>query len=43
MDWEGSINLSWTLKGDDELEELNLGAMILSENRKGEITSLTAS
>ena len=31
MDWEGSINLSWTLKGDDELEELNFGAMILSE------------
>ena len=29
MDWEGSINLSWTLKGEDALEELNFGAMIL--------------
>ena len=37
MDWEGSINLSWTLKGEDALEELKFGAMILSKkgNKQG--------
>ena len=31
MGLEGSINLSWTVNGEDALEEMNFEAMIFSE------------